>query len=499
MAIALFISVFVVATCGLVYELIAGTIASYLLGDSVMQFSTVIGVYLSAMGVGSYLTKFIRRGLLAFFIKTEILVGLVGGFSGALLFLLFQYVNSFRVVLYLLIAIIGMLVGIEIPLILRIMKDRVEFKDLISRVFALDYIGALFASILFPLILVPHLGLVRSSFLFGIINCIVAVWLLLLLRHEIVWRKMLLGFATIAIAVMTIGFAYSEKITSMAETAQFADTIIFAKSTPHQRVVITNSEDGLRLFLNGNLQFSTKDEYRYHEALVHVGLANARTRRNILVLGGGDGLAVREILKYQDVGSITLIDLDKEITQLFAQHPKLRTLNQDALNDPRVQVINADAYTWLREHTQTRFDFVIVDFPDPSNYSVGKLFTTNFYQLLVRSLSDEGAMVVQASSPYYARKSFWCIVHTLEAVGLSAYPYHAYVPSFGEWGFVLASKSTWVPATKYPDNLSFVTPETVKSMFAFAKDMQRLPTEINRLSNQALVRYFDEEWQDLVL
>src|SRR5262249_25575692 len=158
------------------YELIASTLASYLLGDSVTQFSTIIGTYLFAMGIGSWLSRYITKNLLATFIKIEILIGAVGGSAAAILFLIFDHVASFRIPLYGIVTLIGVLVGIEIPLLLRILKDQFDFKDLVAKVFTFDYIGALAASILFPLILVPHLGLVRSGFMFGMMNVAVALW-----------------------------------------------------------------------------------------------------------------------------------------------------------------------------------------------------------------------------------------------------------------------------------------------------------------------------------
>jgi len=497
LGIPLFISVFAVATCGLIYELIAGTVASYLLGDSVTQFSTVIGVYLFAMGIGSYLTRYIRQNLLQFFVRTEILVGLVGGFSAAILYFSFQYVSNFRIVLYSLITLIGILVGVEIPLILRIMKDRVEFKDLVSRVFALDCVGALFASIVFPLVLVPILGLVRSSFLFGIINVALALWLLVIIRDEFPWRRFLQSGAIAALIALSTGFVYSEQLTSFAETANYQDNVIYAKSSKVQRIVLTGSEHAVKLHLNGNLQFNSRDEYRYHEALVHVGLATLDRPKRGLILGGGDGLALREVFKYPSVESVTLVDLDKVVTDLFAGQTLLTQLNSGSLTDPRVQIVNTDAFIWLRDAPPASFDFIIVDFPDPTNFSVGKLYTTNFYNALHRALAVGGVAVVQASSPIQARKSFWCVVSTLESVGFEVVPYHAYVPSFGEWGFVIASKHNWHPATSYPAGLRFVEPDSVAAMLSFPADMSRVPADINRLTNQALVRYFDAEWQDV--
>ena len=153
----LLFAVFTIATCGLVYELVAGTLASYLLGDSVKQFSFIIGVYLFSMGIGSYFSKFLTKNLLNTFVEIEILVGLIGGLSSVVLFLLFESINSFQFILYFLVFVTGCLVGLEIPLLMNILKDKVEFKDLVSNVFTFDYIGALLASILFPLVLVPKL------------------------------------------------------------------------------------------------------------------------------------------------------------------------------------------------------------------------------------------------------------------------------------------------------------------------------------------------------
>lgn len=181
----LLITAFIISTCGLIYELIAGTIASYLLGDSVTQFSIVIGVYLFAMGVGSFLSRYVERRLVFTFINVEMLVGLVGGCSAATLFMLFEHVQSFRIMLYSIVGLIGILIGLEVPLLMRVLKGRLQFKDLVSQIFTFDYVGALIASLLFPLVLVPILGLVRSSFLFGILNIVVALWTIHIFRDEL--------------------------------------------------------------------------------------------------------------------------------------------------------------------------------------------------------------------------------------------------------------------------------------------------------------------------
>ncbi len=501
MQFTLLASVFIVASCGLAYELIAGALASYLIGDSVTQFSTVIGTYLFAMGIGSWLSGFVGRGLIARFIQIELLVGLLGGFSAAFLFLVFAWLSApFRPLLYLIVLLLGILVGMEIPLVMRILKRDLTFKDVVSQVLTFDYLGALLVSILFPLLLAPELGLIRTGLLFGLLNVGVALWAMHLFREHLPAGPGLRLQGGLAFFLLLGGFAGAERLTTFAEQHVYTDSVIFAKSTPYQRIVLTRWRDDLRLFLNNNLQFSSQDEYRYHEALIHPALATLAHARRVLVLGGGDGLAVREILKYPHIQHVTLVDLDAEMTQQFSTLPMLTELNDGALTSPRVTVINTDAMTWL-EGQHEAFDLIVVDFPDPSNFSIGKLYSSAFYRLLDRHIAPQGLAVIQSTSPLYARKSFWCVVKTLESVGLQATPYHALVPSFGEWGFVIAGRSEYRPPANYPIATRFLTPEITPQLFQFPKDMNRAgvePLEVNQLNNQVLVRTFEEEWRKVI-
>ncbi|TRW26392.1 polyamine aminopropyltransferase [Flavobacterium zepuense] len=494
----LLLAVFTIATCGLVYELVAGTLASYLLGDSVKQFSFIIGVYLFSMGVGSYFSKFITRNLLNTFIEIEILVGVIGGLSSAVLFVLFESVYYFQFILYLLVFITGCLVGLEIPLLMNILKDRVKFRDLVSNVFTFDYIGALLASILFPLVLVPQLGIMRTSLFFGMINISIAIMLCFILKNELKKPKLLRAKAIFSFLLLVVVFIFSDSILSFSEGKLYGENIIYTHATPYQRIVLTHNKSDYRLYLNNNLQFSSQDEYRYHEALVHPVMASAKKIDNILVLGGGDGLAVREILKYNDVKHITLVDLDEGMTNLFKTNTVLSGFNKGALNNPKVTVINSDAYIWAKDCKQ-QFDVAIIDFPDPSNYSLGKLYSLNFYRTLQNILTPEAVVVIQTTSPYFAPKSFWCINKTIQQVLPVTDAYHAYVPSFGEWGFTIAANS---PTTKFSkvrrkvSGLRFYDYD-FERLNDFAKDMKANDIEINRLDNQVLVRYFDEEWGKL--
>lgn len=490
----LLISVFIIATCGLIYELVAGTLASYLLGDSVMQFSTIIGVYLFSMGIGSWLSKFLDSNLLRWFIRIELMVGIIGGLSAPTLFVLFEFTASFRLLLYTFVSLTGILVGLEIPLLMRILENRIAFKELVSQVFTFDYIGALLASLIFPLVLVPYLGLIRTSVFFGLMNVGIAAILLYQFPETRPYRPSLLTGILATALVLATGFVFAGQIMSFAEGQSFQDRVIYAKSTLYQRIVLTQNRRDMRLYLNGNLQFSSADEYRYHEALVHPVMQGTQSPEKVLVLGGGDGLAVRELLKYPSLTSIRLVDLDAGMTQLFQQNSRLRQLNRNSLLSPKVQVINADAFTWVRADT-SRYDVIIIDFPDPSNYSIGKLYTTTFYQELDHLLSPAGVVVVQSTSPFVAPKSYWCINHTLQAAGFQTIPYHLYVPSFGEWGYVLALRNKhWRLNGKLPPDLRFLNQQTLRDMLHFPPDMAEVPTEVNKLNNQALVQYFEEEW-----
>lgn len=495
---ALLFSVFVIASCGLAYELIAGALSSYLLGDSVTQFSTVIGTYLFAMGAGSWLSKYITRDLIGRFIQIELMVGLLGGFSAIGLFLVFTWLSGpFKLVLYLAVFGVGVLVGLEIPLVMRILKRELDFKDLVSQVLTFDYLGALAVSILFPLFLAPQLGMVRTGLLFGLLNVAVALWALHLFREQLPARRWLATQSWAVFALLLAGFGGAGQLTTLAEAHLYADEIVHAETTPYQRLVVTRWRDDLRLFINNNLQFSSQDEYRYHEALVHPGLASLPWAKRVLVLGGGDGLAVREILKYPQVESVTLVDLDPAMTDLFSSAPALIVLNAASLKSDRVKVVNADALQWLEDNREY-FDFVVVDFPDPANFALGKLYTSAFYRLLEKRLSAHGLIVVQSTSPLFARQSFWCVVGTLESVGFKTAPYHALVPSFGEWGFIIAGRQPFEPVAVGGQKTRFLTAETTPHLFHFPADMGRLPAEVNQLNNQVLVRYFEAEWRKVI-
>lgn len=490
LAYALLASALIVAACGLVYELVAGALASYLVGDTVTQFSTVIGTYLFAMGVGAWLAQHVRRDLLGAFVRIELLVGVLGGFSTLVLHAVFAAGHPFLVTLYSLVFAVGMLVGVEIPLLLRILRDSLQFEKLVSRVLSLDYLGALAACLLFPLWFVPKVGLMKTSLFFGLVNVAVAAGTLALIGQP---RRGLWLSTVVAAALLGAGWFGADRMTRHLDRQMYAEPVVYHEQTPYQRIVVTSGRTGTSLHLNEHLQFNSADEYRYHEALVHPVMRAAPHAERALVLGGGDGLAVRELLRYPQLRSITLVDLDPAVTRLFAAHPQLASLNGGALRDPRVQVVNDDAWKWL-ERNRERYPVVIVDFPDPGTFAVAKLYTQTFYRLLARTLGPDGQVAIQATSPYYAREAYWCIVATLEAVGLQTRPYHTLVPSFGDWGFVIAGREAYAPRAPLPTGLRFLTEATFAGLFEFPADTARIEVEPNRLDTQVLVRYYEEGW-----
>ncbi|MEJ0032471.1 MAG: hypothetical protein WDO15_19910 [Bacteroidota bacterium] len=247
----------------------------------------------------------------------------------------------------------GILVGLELPLLMRILKDRLEFTELVSKIFTFDYIGALLASLVFPLIMIPYMGLMRTSFFFGTLNIIVALIVLYKFSSEFKSHKSLYWAAWIGLVALIGGVLASGRLTNVAESMTYLDAIVYAKSTPYQRIVITRGHNDWRLYLNGNLQFSSADEYRYHEALVHPAMGRLKDPSSVLILGGGDGMAAREILKYPSVQNIDLVDLDKDMTDLFRRNPGLLQLNGSSMLSPKLKVHIEDAFQWIR-NKQTR-------------------------------------------------------------------------------------------------------------------------------------------------
>jgi spermidine synthase len=492
--VALLFGTFLIAICGLVYELLAGTLSSYLLGDSIYHFSLVIGLFMSSMGVGAWLSRFVEKEIEKSFVIIQFSIAFLGGFSAFFLFYAFAYLENYSAFLYLITLLLGAMLGVEIPLIIRILKESFSLKTNISNVFTMDYIGALFASLLFPLVLVPQLGLMQTSFLFGGLNLMVGAMAWYLFRSKLGNRHLLT--MSIIGGLLVLGFFQSNQLTSILENRLYQHKIIYTEQTPYQKILLTGKKGRIQLFINGALQFDSIDEYRYHESLIHPVMSMSLSHQEVLIIGGGDGLGLRELLKYNSVQRVTLVDLDPAITTLFAQHPTLSQLNHHAYDDPRVRVINQDAWKFI-EQSQQRYDVIIVDLPDPNNLALSRLYSQSFYHALKEHLSKAGAMVTQATSPSFAPRAFWSIETTLQSTGLHTLPYHTYIPSFGEWGFVIASPLRLHARTIPPlPHLRYIDTETFRQMQHFPRDMAK-PSNIqsNRLSDHRLIDYYLDDWK----
>ena len=491
-------SILVVALCGIVYELIIASIASYLLGNSVLQFSLTLGVFMFAMGIGSLLSRYLDANLLRHFVWVEIAIALVGGVSGIALFVAFPFARVlFEFVMYGFILVIGVLVGLEIPILTTLLARGRSTRESISEVLTLDYVGALLGSMLFPLVLLPALGPIRSSFAIGLMNIAVALINVIAFR-AVLGRayRFMLGICLATAAALCVALVHGAWLTSFAERHLYFDTVVFSEQTPYQNLVVTRSVDtgDTRLFIDGHIQFSSRDEYRYHEYLVHPAMAVAGPRANVLVLGGGDGLAARELLKYPDVERIDLVDIDPEMTRIHSELAMLRSVNRDSLRSPRVRIVHEDAFTFVNR-PGTLYDRVIIDFPDPHDAAIGKLYSREFYTMVRRRMSPGAVVTTQSSSPFYTRRVFWSIEATLDAVFASVTSYHTALPSFGIWGFNMARHDAPLPED-YPIGVPTraIDDGAVLAAMVFDRDTGPLPdSPVNSIMQPLLYKLYLED------
>ena len=493
--------VFLCAACGLVYELALVSLGSFLIGNTATQATIVLAVMVFAMGIGSLSAKPLQRWPVTWFAAVELTLALLGGLSVMALYAAFAYLSLYTAALVVVAFVLGLLIGAEIPLLM-VLLQRIRRQDAGSAVadlFAADYIGALLGGLAFPFLLLPAFGQLRGAIVVGLINAVAGVLLVVVLFRRDLSRRGLAAVgagATTVITLLVAAFAYSGTFEVTARQALYRDPIVFAQRTPYQEIVMTSAPslrgaEDIRLFLNGDLQFASPDEYRYHESLVHPAMAN-RPRR-VLILGAGDGLALREVLTYP-TESVTLVELDPVIIRLAQTDSRLTRLNRGSMTDSRARVIAADAFNWLRT-TDEKFDAIIVDLPDPDETATAKLYSTEFYALVAAHLAPGGVVTVQAGSPYFAPRSFWCIGATLADAGLTVLPYHVDVPSFGDWGFFLAArtKPTLRMAPVAPTR--FLSDDELRAAQVFPRDRPPLQLPPSTLMDPRILRYAQDEWK----
>ncbi len=494
-------AIFATGLAGIVAEYIMATLASYLLGNAVVQWTMTISIMLFAMGVGSRISKLIRQHLVDAFILLELSLSLLCAISATGIYFLSIYVESIGFVIYLVAISIGMLVGLEIPLATRINSLFEELRINISSVMEKDYYGALLGGLLFAFVALPYLGLTYTPIILGAVNFAVALALFFHYRDALHRpRTLAAGFVGVFLLLVLLGL-YAKPIVMFSEQKKYRDTIIFEQQTPYQKIIMTRWKEHYWLYLDGHEQFSTYDEALYHEPLVHPAFAVSSRRENILVLGGGDGMAAREILKYPEVRAVTVVDIDPAMTELARTHPVLTRFNDNALLDERVRVVNTDAYIFLRE-TDMLYDIILIDLPDPRTVALARLYSKEFYTLCVKNLVEGGVLITQATSPFYSLESFLSILRSMRAAGIPAVPMHNNIPTMGEWGWVLGMKTRRLDDEGLKQRIlsaaydrvptRFLNRDAVFALLHFGKGtLEHLDSvQVNDEFNLALYRYY---------
>lgn len=543
-------SMFFTGAAGLVAEYILGTVATYVLGNSIEQMSITIAGAMLFMGIGGWAQQHIsNQRLIEKFVALEMLLALLIGFAPIAIYAAFGFMEDhFNLVLYSFIAAIGFLIGLEIPLATRINEQYdAQLKKNLGNMLSMDYVGSFVGALVWVYVLLQRFPLTEISFLVASSNFTIAVitFLYFWRQGKVASPRLLVLMIAATLATLTYGYTANRDWSTRLEQRMYEDPIVFAETTKYQHLVMTHTRslDEHRLYINGNLQFSSVDEAIYHEQLVHPAMTLVPNHARVLILGGGDGLALREVLKYPDVQEVTLVDLDPDMVRLAAEHPVMQKLNANAFNDARVArdmpdwvsshglrtlraeaehdphharqtkagqrvthvgVINIDADRFL-EGVGQHWNVVIVDFPDPSSIELVKLYSVEFFQKLRRVVGEDGMIVIQSTSPYHAKESYLCIRRTMEAAGLTTLPYHDNVPSFGDWGWILAWQSCQtiddmreqiadIQAFDVPT--VYLTPDVLQKSSVFGKGwLTSKYTDINTLMQPVLLqRYTKEAW-----
>ena len=487
------IAIFLAGMCSIIYELLISTTATYFLGNGVRQFSLIIGIYLFSMGIGSYISKFLKSKPLLFFIQLEYLLGMIGGFSVPLLYFSFVTLSSllFQLFCLVIVFIIGLLTGLEVPLLTFALND---IKDNISEVLSLDYLGGLIATLIFPFIILPFIGLFYSSLLFGIIN--ISLGIALNIIYSKTYKKGLIIGGSMIILLTSI-IIYAGQLMEVWDQKIYKRPVVYQEQTPYQKIVFTKKNNDIRLYLNRVVQFVSSDEHRYHESLVHIPFLVHGNPKSVLILGGGENLASREVLKHTNIHKIDVVDIDQRMFDLAKSNELLTNINKNAAVNKKVNLICKDAFSFLSNNSY-EYDIIIADLPDPTYESIARLYSKQFYFLVHRSLDKDGVFVTQSGEIYFSNTAFNCIYNTLESCFHSIKAYHTYIPSFGDWGFIMAKKKEFpklnfqlidhIPQLKYLDA------ELAKFSMKFPNDITFKETKINTLDRPIILNYFLDDW-----
>lgn len=495
-------AIFATGFSGIVAEYLLSTLATYFLGDSIFQWTMIVSTMMFTMGLGSRISKIFTKDLLVKFLTIEFILSVTVAYAPMVVYTLSAYTDALAVFIYGFAMLIGTLIGMEVPLVTRINGEYEELKTNISNVLEKDYYGSLLGGVFFAFIGIPFLGLSYTPFLLGFVNFSVAILVFFYLNKLIAPQaKQVFNLTGLGILLLLLaGLYFANPIIKYGEQKKYLDKVVYAKQTKYQRIVMTQWKEEHWLYLNGNLQLSTIDEVMYHEPLVHPAMALHPQPQKVLVLGGGDGCAVREILKYSSVESITLVDLDPAMTQIGLEHPVWTAQNQNALKDPRVEIVNEDGFKFLAEQKEF-YDVILVDLPDPKTVELNRLYSQEFYRIAYKHLRPQGILTTQAGSPYFATRAFNCILETMKSADFHTVPLHNQILSLGEWGWVLGVKTeSNIDVKAKLQTLDFHSVETkwinreaMKLITSFGKNIFPIESdsvEINHIHDPVLYKYY---------
>ncbi len=493
-------ALFLTGISGIVAEYVLSTLASYFLGNSIVQWTMILSTMLFSMGIGSRLSKSIKKHLVEKLIIVEFSLSILTSLSALIVYTISAFTDYTGFFIYLMSIAIGVMIGLEIPLVTRINQQYESLRVNIASVMEWDYFGSLVGGVFFAFIGLPLLGISYTPFVLGVTNFVVAIWLFYKMNQnlKLYKKELLLIFGIVVSVVLVLGFIYTDAIILFGEQRKYKDRIVFEQQSKYQKITITQWKNDYWLYINGNEQLSTFDEFLYHEPLVHPIMGMVKDHRNILILGGGDGFAVRELLKYNDVESIVMVDLDPAMTDLGKNNEIMQKFNKDSMHSDKLTIHNEDGFNYLEE-TDKYFDVIIIDFPDPKSVELNKLYTKEFYQMAKIHLRPNGMMITQAGSPYYATEAFNCIQKTMQSAGLNTLPLHNQVMTLGEWGWVMGTKK--MPSDSLKQNLRklnfdnintrWIDNEAMLQITSFGKNFFKSnDLEINTINNPVLYQYY---------
>ena len=497
-------AIFATGFAGIVAEYILSTLATYFIGNSIFQWTMIVSLMLFCMGLGSRLSKLITSNLIRNFLILEACLSILVAFSSVLVYTLAAVSQYYGIVIYSLSMVIGLLIGLEIPLVVRINKEYEDLKSNISSILEKDYYGSLVGGVFFAFIGLPILGLSYTPFVLGIINFLVAIIVLYRFKDKIKSTQLLRLKSGLAIVftVLITGIIFTQPIIQWGEQKKYKDKVVYSEQTKYQQIVLTEWKNDHWLYLNGNLQFCSIDEKMYHEPLVHPIMQLHPNAQRILILGGGDGCAVRELLKYPSVEKIDMVDLDPKMTDLGTDHPVLIDINQGSMHSEKLNIYNKDAYIHLEQNTTDFYDVIIADLPDPRNIELGRLYSHEFYSICYRKLRKNGLIITQAGSPYFATDAYNCIDITMQSAGFTTTKLHNQIISMGEWGWILGTKNSNISSDRLKEKLreiqfknvqtNWINQEAMQLITSFGKDFFKSndSIKVNKVHNPVLYKYY---------